>query len=204
MVEIRKELGDLFLHLVFYSKIGSETNEFDVADVLNGVCDKLIERHPHIYGNVVANTEEEVKRNWEQIKLKEKGGNKTILEGVPKSLPAMVKAQRIQEKAKGAGFDWEKKSQVWEKVNEELNEFEEATQEGNIEGIESEFGDLIFSLINYARFINVNPENALEKTNKKFIKRFNYLEKESKKDGKELNKMSLNEMDYYWEKSKLV
>ena len=204
MVEIRKELGDLFLHLVFYSKIGSETNDFDVADVLNGVCEKLIERHPHIYGDVIAETEEEVKQNWEQIKLKEKGGNKTILEGVPKSLPAMVKAQRIQEKARGAGFDWNEKSQVWEKVKEELAEFEEASIANDSENIESEFGDLIFSLINYARFINVSPENALERTNKKFIKRFNFLEKESKKDGKEMGNMTLEEMDEYWERAKKI
>lgn len=202
MVEIRKELGDLFLHLVFYSKIGSESGDFDVADVLNGVCEKLIERHPHIYGDVVAETEEQVKQNWEQIKLKEKGGNKTILEGVPKSLPAMVKAQRIQEKARGAGFDWDQKEQVWEKVNEELQEFVEVSNSNNQEEMENEFGDLIFSLINYARFIDVSPENALERTNKKFIKRFNYLESESKKDGKELIEMSLEEMDEYWEKAK--
>ena len=204
LTEIRKELGDLFLHMVFYSKIGSETGDFDVADVLNGVCEKLIERHPHIYGDVIAETEEEVKQNWEQIKLKEKGGNKTILEGVPKSLPAMVKSQRIQEKARGAGFDWDKKEQVWEKVNEELQEFEEVSNSNNQEEMENEFGDLIFSLINYARFINVNPENALERTNKKFIKRFNYLESESKKDGKELTKMSLEEMDKYWNKAKTL
>lgn len=202
ITEIKKELGDLFLHLVFYSKIASETNDFDVADVLNAVCDKLIERHPHIYGDVIAETEEQVKQNWEEIKLKEKGGNKTILEGVPKSLPAMVKAQRIQEKARGAGFDWDKKEQVWEKVKEELAEFEEVANTHKKEEIENEFGDLIFSLINYARFIDVNPDNALERTNKKFIKRFNYLESESKKDGKELTKMSLEEMDEYWNKAK--
>ena len=204
MVEIRKELGDLFLHLVFYSKIGSETNDFDVADVLDGVREKLIVRHPHIYGDVKTETEEEVKQNWEQIKLKEKGGNKRILDGVPKSLPAMVKAQRIQEKARGAGFDWDKKDDVWKKVNEELGEFEEVSQSNNQEEIESEFGDLIFSLINYARFINVNPENALERTNKKFIKRFTYLEEHSKKDGKELSKMSLEEMDEYWNRAKTL
>lgn len=204
MAEIRKELGDLFLHLVFYSKIASETNDFDVADVLNGVCEKLIERHPHIYGDVKADTEEEVKLNWEQIKLKEKGGNKTILEGVPKSLPAMVKAQRIQEKAKGAGFDWDEKTQVWKKVKEELTEFEEASDTNDTENMESEFGDLIFSLINYARFINVSPENALERTNKKFINRFNYLEKESKNDGKVMGEMTLEEMDEYWERAKKI
>lgn len=204
MNEIRKELGDLFLHLVFYSKIGSETNDFDVADVLNGVCEKLIVRHPHIYGDVKAETEEEVKQNWEQIKLKEKGGNTTILEGVPKSLPAMVKAQRIQEKARGAGFDWDEKEHVWLKVNEELEEFKEVSESGDQQKIEDEFGDLIFSLINYARFINVSPENALERTNKKFIKRFNYLETESKKEGKVMTEMTLEEMDAYWEKAKEI
>lgn len=204
MNEIRKELGDLFLHLVFYSKIGSETNDFDVADVLNGVCEKLIIRHPHIYGDVKAETEEQVKQNWEQIKLKEKGGNTTILEGVPKSLPAMVKAQRIQEKARGAGFDWDEKEQVWLKVNEELEEFKEVSESGNQQRMEDEFGDLIFSLINYARFIHVSPENALERTNKKFIKRFNYLETESKKDGKVMTEMTLEEMDEYWERAKTI
>ena len=202
MVEVKKELGDLFLHMVFYSKIASETKDFDVADVLNGVCEKLIVRHPHIYGDVKAETEEEVKQNWEKIKLKEKGGNKTILEGVPKSLPAMVKAQRIQEKVKGAGFDWDEKTQVWDKVKEELGEFEEAVSTGNITDTELEFGDLIFSLINYARFINISPENALEKTNKKFIKRFNFLERKVKEDGKELTEMTLSEMDEYWEMAK--
>ena len=204
MQNIKKELGDLALHLVFYAKIASETNDFDITDVLNAVCEKLIVRHPHIYGDVKAETEEEVKRNWEQIKLKEKGGNKSVLEGVPKSLPAMVKAIRIQEKARGVGFDWDNKEQVWEKVQEELQEFQDelSTTQLNQENIESEFGDVLFSLINYARFVHINPENALEKTNHKFIKRFNYLESESKKDGKDMSTMTLEEMDYYWNKAK--
>lgn len=204
MPEIKKELGDLMLHLVFYAKIASETNDFDIADVLNSVCEKLIVRHPHIYGDVKVENEEDVKRNWEQIKLKE--GNKSILGGVPASLPALVKAIRIQEKARGAGFDWDEKSQVWDKVNEELQEFkdEEMAKEPNLAKMTDEFGDVLFSLVNYARFVGVNPEDALEATNKKFIKRFNYLETESKKDGKELGKMSLAEMDEYWNKAKKI
>lgn len=207
--DIKKELGDLALHIVFYARIASETNNFDIADVLNALCDKLIVRHPHIYGDVTAEDEEQVKRNWEQIKMKEKGGNKTVLSGVPKSLPALVKATRIQEKARSAGFDWEEKEQVWLKVEEELNEFKvefNVTDNKmiNKEKAEKEFGDLLFSLINYARFIGINPEDALEKTNKKFIKRFTYLEEESKKDGKELGKMTLAEMDEYWERAKTL
>ncbi len=203
--EVKKELGDLMLHLVFYAKIGSEQQAFDITDVLNGICEKLISRHPHIYGDVVVNNEEDVKRNWEQLKLKE--GNKSVLEGVPVSLPALVKASRIQEKARGVGFDWEKKEQVWEKVEEELQEFKEhfnAEQNELIdtENAEKEFGDLLFSLINYARFININPENALEKTNKKFIKRFQYLEQKAKELGKDLQNMSLTEMDIFWEEAK--
>jgi MazG family protein len=205
--EIKKELGDILLHIVFYARIGSEENNFDIADVINSLCEKLIRRHPHIYGDVSAENEEEVKKNWEQIKLKESNGEKTVLSGVPKSLPALVKAMRIQEKARGAGFDWEKKEQVWEKVEEEMSEFkaEFNVAEGKViekEKAENEFGDLMFSLINYARFLDINAEDALEKTNKKFIKRFNYLESESKKDGKELGKMSLAEMDRYWEAAK--
>ncbi|GAL84602.1 nucleoside triphosphate pyrophosphohydrolase [Sporocytophaga myxococcoides] len=204
--EIKKELGDILLHIVFYARIGSEENNFDIADVINSLCEKLIRRHPHIYGDVNAENEEEVKKNWEQIKIKESNGEKTVLSGVPKSLPALVKAMRIQEKARGAGFDWEKKEQVWEKVEEEMNEFkaEFNVNEEKIEKerAENEFGDLLFSLINYARFLDINAEDALEKTNKKFIKRFNYLEAESKKDGKELGKMSLAEMDKYWEAAK--
>ncbi|MCL7754339.1 nucleoside triphosphate pyrophosphohydrolase [Polaribacter sp. Z022] len=198
--EIKKELGDVLLHIVFYAKIGSEKNAFDIADVANSICDKLIERHPHIYGDVVVESEADVKRNWEQLKLKE--GKSSVLEGVPKSLPAVVKASRIQEKVAGVGFDWEKPEQVWEKVQEELSELNEEIKKGNTENIEKEFGDILFSMINYARFINVNPENALEKTNKKFINRFQFLEKFAKKEGKQLADMSLTEMDVYWEKSK--
>lgn len=199
--EIKKELGDLMLHMVFYARIASETQMFDIADVLNAICDKLIARHPHIYGDVKVSNEEEVKANWEKLKLKE--GNKSVLAGVPVSLPALIKASRIQEKARGVGFDWENKHQVWEKVLEELNEFKiEANKENNQSKTEEEFGDLLFSLVNYARFIGVNPEDALEKTNKKFIKRFTYLEEESKKDGKNLSEMTLAEMDEYWNRAK--
>jgi len=197
MKEVKKELGDLFLHLVFYSRIASETDLFDVADVLNSICEKLISRHPHIYGDVVVADEEEVKANWEKLKLKE--GKKSVLEGVPKSLPAMVKAQRIQDKARGVGFDWENAEQVWEKVLEELEEFKSAA---NHQEQESEFGDLLFSLINYARFKGINPEDALEKTNKKFIFRFQYLEQQSAADGKQMGEMSLEEMDEYWNRAK--
>ena len=200
LLEIKKELGDVLLHIVFYAKIGSEKKSFDIADVANSICNKLIDRHPHIYGDVVAKTEEEVKRNWEQLKLKE--GKTSVLEGVPKSLPAVVKASRIQEKVAGVGFDWEKPEQVWEKVQEELTELNEEIKAGNKENTEKEFGDVLFSMINYARFIGVNPENALEKTNKKFMNRFQYLEKVAKKEGKELSDMSLTEMDVYWEESK--
>ncbi len=198
MEEIKNELGDLMLHLVFYSRIASETKTFDVADVLNQVCEKLIRRHPHVYGVVDAKDEQAVKENWEKIKLKEKG-SASVLGGVPKSLPAMVKAMRIQEKAKGAGFDWEKKEDVWGKVEEELNEFKSEPDPDKATG---EFGDILFSLINYSRFVDINPEEALERTNKKFINRFNFLESESKKDGKSLNEMSLEEMDRYWEQAK--
>ena len=196
--EVRKELGDLILHMVFYSKIGSEKGAFDVADVLNGICDKLVHRHPHIYGDVDADDEEAVKRNWEKIKLKEKG-NKSVLGGVPNSLPALVKAMRIQEKAKGVGFDWENSDQVWEKVEEEITEFRTEKDENKRH---SEFGDLLFSLINYARFMDINPEEALERTNKKFIKRFQFIENESAKIGKSLADLSLSEMDEYWEQAK--
>jgi len=200
MDEIKGELGDLMLHMVFYSKIASETNDFDVADVLNTVCDKLVERHPHIYGDVIADTEEAVKENWEKIKLK--SGKKSVLQGVPKSLPAMVKATRIQEKARGVGFDWDNKEQVFEKVKEEFSELHAEVEKNDVAAIEDEFGDVLFSMINYARFIGVDPEMALERTNKKFIKRFQYLESESKKDGKEMGEMTLNEMDEYWNKAK--
>ena len=198
--EIKKELGDVLLHIVFYAKIGSEKNAFDIADVANSISDKLISRHPHIYRDVKVENETDVKRNWEQLKLKE--GKKSVLEGVPKSLPAVVKASRIQEKVAGVGFDWEKPEQVWEKVQEELAELNDELKIGNNANIEKEFGDVLFSMINYARFIGVNPENSLEKTNKKFINRFQFLEKETKKEGKKLSEMSLTEMDIYWKKSK--
>lgn len=205
MPEIKKEIGDLMLHMVFYAKIASEQKAFDIADVLNSLCEKLIFRHPHIYGDVTADTEEQVKKNWEQLKLKE--GNKSVLGGVPSSLPALVKAMRIQEKARGAGFDWDDKSQVWEKVQEELHEFEEEfnvqdTTTINKARATAEFGDLLFSLINFARFVDINPEEALERTNLKFIDRFQYLETESEKDGKKLQDMTLEEMDFYWNKAK--
>ena len=198
--EIKKELGDVLLHIVFYAKIGSEKQAFDIADVANAISDKLIDRHPHIYGDVVVENEEDVKRNWEKLKLKE--GNKSVLEGVPKSLPAVVKANRIQDKVAGVGFDWEEPHQVWEKVQEELSELNEEIKNNNQEKIEKEFGDVLFSMINYARFIGVNPENALEKTNKKFINRFQFLEEAAKKEGKQLSDMTLAEMDVHWENSK--
>jgi MazG family protein len=207
LTEIKKELGDLMLHLVFYARIGSELQSFDIADVLNSICEKLIERHPHVYGDVEANDEQTVKSNWEKIKLKT--GNKSVLEGVPQSLPALVKAVRIQDKARGVGFDWEKKEQVWEKVEEEMQEFKNefnvaADKPIDQEKAVAEFGDLLFSLVNYSRFINIDPEEALERTNKKFIKRFQYLETESAKEGKVMGEMSLAEMDQYWEKAKTL
>jgi len=198
--EVKKELGDLLLHIVFYAKIGSESNSFDIADVASTISEKLIYRHPHIYSDVIVENEEDVKQNWEQLKLKE--GKKSVLEGVPTSLPALVKANRIQDKVAGVGFDWEKPEQVWEKVQEELAELNEEIKKGNTETIESEFGDVLFSMINYARFIKVNPENALEKTNKKFINRFQYLENKAKKLEKSLHEMSLNEMDVFWNEAK--
>ena len=198
--EIKKELGDLLLHIVFYAKIGSETGDFDIADVANSICDKLIDRHPHIYGDVVVEDEEEVKRNWEKLKLKE--GRKSVLEGVPKSLPALVKASRIQDKVKGVGFDWEEPEQVWEKVQEELQELQVEVNDGNQDKMEAEFGDVLFSMINYARFLKINPEDALERTNKKFIKRFMYLESKAGELGKDLSEMSLAEMDVFWEEAK--
>ncbi len=205
MQEVKKELGDVMMHLVFYAKIGDEQNHFNITDVLNSVCEKLISRHPHIYGDVEVKNEEEVKHNWEKLKLKE--GNKSVLGGVPTSLPALVKAGRIQEKARGVGFDWEEKEQVWAKVEEELQEFKDEfniadDKEIDIEKAEGEFGDLLFSLVNYARFININPETALEKTNKKFIKRFQYLEEKAKSNGKALQDMTLAEMDVYWNEAK--
>lgn len=198
--EIKKELGDLMLHIVFYSKIASEQGHFDVADVLNGICDKLIERHPHIYGSVQVTDEEEVKRNWESIKLKE--GKKSVLEGVPKSLPALVKAHRIQEKAKGVGFEWKNAEDVWQKVEEELQEFKAASIDDQKK--EEEFGDLLFSLINYARFMGINPEDALERTNKKFIRRFKYMEEKAAKQQRSLQEMTLEEMDVLWNEAKKI
>ena len=200
MSEVKKELGDLMLHLVFYAKIAEENKLFDIADVINAQCEKLIYRHPHIYGDVKVENEEDVKRNWEQLKLKE--GNKSVLSGVPKSLPAMVKAMRIQEKARGVGFDWDEPHQVWEKVEEELTEFKQAADSGDQKHMEEEFGDLLFSLINFARFRKINPDEALERTNKKFIYRFQYLEEAAKKTGKNLSDMTLEEMDVYWNEAK--
>jgi len=199
--ELKKELGDLMLHIVFYAKIASESAQFDMADVLEAINQKLIDRHPHIYGNVVAESSDQVKENWEKIKLKE--GRKTVLSGVPVSLPAVVKAYRIQDKARGVGFDWEQPAQVWDKVIEELNELKaEVDSGGNPEKIENELGDLMFALINYSRFIGVNPEAALERTNKKFIRRFNYLEEQAQLAGMELKKMNLSEMDFFWNEAK--
>ncbi len=198
--EVKKELGDVLLHIVFYAKIGSETKDFDISDVCNAICDKLISRHPHIYGDVEVADEEEVKRNWENLKLKE--GKKSVLEGVPKSLPALVKASRIQDKVAGVGFDWEEPQQVFEKLQEELGELQHEINEDNKEKIEAEFGDVLFSMINYARFLKVDPENALERTNKKFIKRFQYLESKAKEMNKSLKDMTLAEMDVYWNEAK--
>ena len=200
--EVKKELGDLLLHIVFYAKIGSETGDFDIADVANGVCDKLIIRHPHIYGDVKVDNEEDVKRNWEKIKLKE--GNKSVLGGVPKSLPALVKASRIQDKAAGVGFDWDNIDDVFAKVKEEIEELHTEVKVQKHTAIEAEFGDVLFSLINYARFLKVNPEDALERTNKKFIARFQYLERKAAESGKSLRDMTLAEMETYWQEAKGV
>nr|WP_299384325.1 nucleoside triphosphate pyrophosphohydrolase [Allomuricauda sp.] len=200
MEEVKKELGDLLLHIIFYAKIGSETQDFDIADVAEGISEKLINRHPHIYGDVQVEDEEEVKQNWENIKLRE--GKKSVLQGVPHSLPALVKANRIQEKVAGVGFDWEQPEQVFEKVQEELSELQDELKQGNADRLESEFGDVLFSMVNYARFLDINPENALERTNKKFIKRFQYLEQKAKEKGKTLKEMTLAEMDVFWEEAK--
>lgn len=200
--EVKKELGDVLLHIVFYARIGSETNDFDIADVCNEICEKLIHRHPHIYSDVKVKDEDEVKRNWEQLKLKE--GKKSVLEGVPKGLPALVKASRIQDKVAAVGFDWEHPNQVWEKVQEELQEFKDEIAKNNTDTMEAEFGDVLFSLINYARFLKINPENALERTNKKFIGRFQYLEAKAKELGKDLKDMTLAEMDVFWNEAKKV
>ena len=198
--EVKKELGDLLLHIVFYAKIGSETGDFDIADVANGICEKLISRHPHIYGDVAVEDEEDVKRNWENLKLKE--GKKSVLEGVPRSLPALVKASRIQDKVAGVGFDWEEPHQVFEKLQEELAELQVEIEARDQEKIEAEFGDVMFSMINYARFLKVDAESALERTNKKFIKRFQYLEQKAKENNKALRDMTLREMDVFWEEAK--
>ena len=196
MDEIRKELGDLLLHIVFYSKIGSETQDFDIKDVIDGINEKLIHRHPHVFGDTVVENEEQVAQNWEQLKLNE--GKKSILEGVPTSLPAMIKASRIQDKAASAGFDWEEPGQVLDKVKEELSELEQELENPDNGKIEAEFGDVLFSMINYSRFIKVDPESALERTNKKFIQRFQFLESEAKKNGESLKDLSLEQMDVYW------
>lgn len=198
--EVKKELGDVLLHIVFYAKIGSEKQAFDIADIANGICEKLINRHPHIYGDTEVKDEKEVAENWEKIKMKE--GRKSVLEGVPKSLPALIKAERIQQKAAGVGFDWDKKEDVVKKVEEELEELKQELKSGNKKSVEAEFGDFLFSLINYARFINVSPENALERTNKKFTQRFQYIEKQTYKNQKNLQDLSLEEMDELWEEAK--
>lgn len=200
--EVKKELGDVLLHIVFYAKIGSETNDFDIADVANSISDKLVSRHPHIYGDIDVADAKEVERNWEKLKLKE--GKKSVLEGVPKGLPAMVKASRIQDKVSGVGFDWEEPQQVFEKVQEELSELQHEIKEDNQEKMEAEFGDVLFSMINYARFLKIDPESALERTNKKFIKRFQYLESKAKGLGKDMSDMTLAEMDVFWEEAKRV
>ena len=200
--EIKKELGDILMHIVFYARIASETNDFDISDVINAVCDKLIHRHPHIYSDVKVSNEKDVKKNWERLKLKE--GKKSVLEGVPRSLPSIVKSFRIQEKVRGIGFDWENKNQVWDKVLEEIEELKVEVKKGNQKRIESEFGDVLFSLINYSRFINVNPEDALERTNKRFIKRFQIMEQLIEKQNLKLDNMNINEMDVYWLKAKEI
>lgn len=203
--EVKNELGDLMLHLVFYARIAEEQNVFSVADVLNGICEKLIERHPHVYGDVAVADEKAVKENWEKIKLK--SGSRSVLEGVPKALPALVKAMRIQDKARGVGFDWERKEQVWQKVEEELREFKTecdgtAGKPADAQKVADEFGDLLFSLVNFARFLNIDPEEALERTNKKFIRRFQHLERQAAAEGKKMGDMTLAEMDVYWEQAK--
>ncbi len=201
--ELKKELGDILLHIVFYARIASETNQFNIADVMNSLCDKLIFRHPHVYGDVKVENEEDVKQNWEQLKQKEKGGNTSVLSGVPNSMPALLKAYRIQEKARAVGFDWDKPEQVFEKVREEIEELhEEVNKKDNTSKIEDEFGDVLFALINYGRFINVNAEDALERTNKKFTKRFNYMEQKIKEQGKQLADCTLAEMDVFWNEAK--
>jgi XTP/dITP diphosphohydrolase len=198
--EVKKELGDILLHIVFYCKMGSETSDYDITSVINSLCEKLIHRHPHIYGDVVVGSEEEVSQNWEKLKLKE--GNDSVLGGVPVSLPALVKSMRIQEKARAAGFDWEEPHQVWDKVKEEMDEFYEEVKNGNQKKMEAELGDLMFSLVNYARFLKLNPDEALERTNKKFIRRFQFMEGKVKDSGKKLEDLNLAEMDVYWNEAK--
>ena len=200
LLEIKKELGDLLLHIIFYAKLGSEENAFDIADVANEICEKLIHRHPHIYASISVEDEHEVKKNWEEMKLKE--GKKSVLEGVPDTLPALVKSQRVQEKAAGVGFDWDNKKEVWDKFKEELKELDQALDSKKEDAIEDEFGDVLFSLINYARFIKVNPESALERTNKKFIKRFQYIESKAKKSNRSIQNLTLVEMESYWKQAK--
>ena len=202
LAEVKKELGDLLMHIVFYAQIGEEQQQFDIADVLHEICEKLKYRHPHIYGNVTVENAEQVLQNWEQLKLKEKGRKHKVLEGVPVSLPALVKAYRIQDKARGAGFDWKQKEEVWEKVREEMNEFEAEVKQADQAKMEEEFGDFLFSVINAARLYGINPENALEKTNRKFIQRFNYIEERAKEQGKALQDMTLEEMERYWQEAK--
>ncbi|MBQ9100725.1 MAG: nucleoside triphosphate pyrophosphohydrolase [Paludibacteraceae bacterium] len=202
--EIKKELGDVLLHIVFYSKIASETNDFDIADVCNSLCDKLIFRHPHVFGEGNAKSAGEVEQSWEQIKQKEKDGNKSVLAGVPDALPALIKCYRIQDKARNVGFDWKEKEDIWHKVEEELNEFKDEVHAMNQEKMEEEFGDLLFSMINAARLYKINPENALERCNRKFIRRFNHIEKRTKEENKELSQLSLEEMDAYWDEAKRI
>lgn len=202
--EIKKELGDVLLHIVFYSKIASETGDFDIADVCNSLCDKLIFRHPHVFGEGAAKTAGEVEQTWEQIKRKEKDGNKTVLSGVPDALPALIKSYRIQDKARNVGFDWKDKEQVWDKVKEEFDELRVEVEKLDAEKMEEEFGDLMFSMINAARLYKINPENALEKCNQKFIRRFNHVEAQAMKQGRELKDMSLEEMDEYWNEAKAL
>ena len=204
LTEIEKELGDVLLHIVFYAQIASETGDFDIADVCQKLCDKLVFRHPHIYGQVKAETEDEVEHTWEQVKLKEKGGNKTILAGIPDSLPSVVKAYRIQDKARNAGFDWDHREQVWDKVKEEIAEFETEVDNLDADAMEAEFGDLMFALINAARLYKIRPDNALERTNQKFIRRFNYLEQRAHEQGRQLTDMTLDQMEQIWQEAKTI
>ncbi len=200
--DIKKELGDLLLHIVFYARIGSEKGAFDIADVCNAICEKLIYRHPHVFGTAQADSAATVEKSWEELKLKERGGNKTVLAGVPRALPALVKAYRIQDKARNVGFDWDKRTDVWKKVHEELNEFEAEAENGDRDKMEGEFGDLIFSLINAGRLYKINPENALERTNLKFIRRFNYIENQLDRQQKSFRESTLDEMDALWDEAK--